>query len=453
MDLLIKNGTIVCANERFRADVAVENGVISLLGESLSPTPDATVVDATGLLVLPGAIDAHTHMELDTSAVPSADSFFTGTRAAACGGTTTIIDYASQNKGESFPDTLKRRDALCSGSACVDYAFHIGVSDMSALPSLADCIRAGVTSYKAYMVYDFGLKDGEIYTLLEACAKEGALVAIHAENRDMVELLTRRFVDAGLTDAYHHYLSRPEAVEAEAVHRALCLARMADAPLYLVHQASAEGVAEIEHARALGQTVYAETCPQYLRFTNEVYRRANGRNFVCSPAIKGEASRKALWQAVRSGVIDTVATDHCPFQQADKDLGLHDFSKIPNGCAGVELMYSYLLSEASQGSIPFERAVSLCAANPAHIFGLAHRKGALTIGKDADMVLFDPSRERTIRNKELHGANDHTVWEGERLHGAIARTYSRGQLVYRDGVFVGQKGWGRYLPRRRVDTD
>ncbi|MEG2315106.1 MAG: dihydropyrimidinase [Clostridia bacterium] len=447
MSLLIQNGVLVTTEGKLQADLRVTNGVIEQMGIALNAHADDEVVDASGKLVLPGAIDAHTHLALDVGATFSRDDYYTGTRAAACGGTTTVFDFATQLTGETFTDCVLRRDAMCKPDACVDYGFHLAITDASAelLASLPACVAGGVSSFKAYMVYDFGVDDGVLFTLLEAAHKAGALLAVHAENRAMIALLSKRFLAQGKTDAWHHYLSRPELVEAEAVERAIMLSKMAGAPLYIVHLSSREAVEAVRRARQEGLPIYGETCPQYLHFTSEVYQRGDGLNFVCSPPIKGQASQDALWQALKDGTISTVATDHCPFQQQEKDWGKNDFTKTPNGCAGVETMYPYLLSEANRGRISFERAVALCATNVASIFGCSQHKGSLAVGKDADIVLYDPTREYTIHNAEMHGANDYTIWEGARLQGYPAATYCRGKLVYQDGRFVGEKGYGRFV--------
>jgi dihydropyrimidinase len=274
----------------------------------------------------------------------------------------------------------------------------------------------------------------------------GAMINVHAENPDLIDLNIEKFRKAGTMDAYHHYLSRPEYVEAEADKRAVHWASHLDAPLYLVHMADKEGLEATIRAKEEGHRIFVETCPQYLEFTSDVYKRPDGRNFICSPPMKGEESRKALWQAIRMGFIDTVATDHCPFQSYEKDWGKDDFTKVPNGCAGVENLYPYMLDAANSGSITFEKAVELCSTNVARIFGCAD-KGALEPGKDADIVLYDRSRDFTISVRNMHSDCDHTIWEGRKLHGYPVKTYLRGRLVYEDGGFKGTPGKGKYVHR------
>lgn len=446
MDLIIKNGTIINANETIRADVAVKDGKIVSIAENISITDCENVIDACGMLVLPGAIDAHTHLAMPFGGTISSDDYFAGTRAAACGGTTTVFDFVLQDFGETMVDAVKRRDALCAPVAAVDYSYHVAVKDVSGelLDSIAECVDFGVPSFKVFMVYDFGVTDGVFFQVLQKAKECGALIEVHAENNELVNMLTEKYLSEGKTSAWYHYMSRPEFVEGEADERAIQWAKASGAPLYIVHLANKQGVEAVTKAKDEGYPIYAETCPQYLEFTSEVYKREDGRNFVCSPPMKGEASRQALWAAVKRGDIDTIATDHCPFQSSEKDWGKDDFSKIPNGCAGIENMYPYMLSAANEGKISFTKAVELCSANPAKIFGCKD-KGSISVGKDADIVIYDPSVDFTITNDKMHSDCDHTIWEGITVHGYPIQTYSRGKLVYDNGEFVGEKGWGKFV--------
>ena len=446
MDLIIKNGTIINANETIRADVAVKDGKIASIAENISITDCENVIDARGMLVLPGAIDAHTHLAMPFGGTISSDDYFAGTRAAACGGTTTVFDFVLQDFGETMVDAVKRRDALCAPVAAVDYSYHVAVKDVSGelLDSIAECVDFGVPSFKVFMVYDFGVTDGVFFQVLQKAKECGALIEVHAENNELVNMLTEKYLSEGKTSAWYHYMSRPEFVEGEADERAIQWAKASGAPLYIVHLANKQGVEAVTKAKDEGYPIYAETCPQYLEFTSEVYKREDGRNFVCSPPMKGEASRQALWAAVKRGDIDTIATDHCPFQSSEKDWGKDDFSKIPNGCAGIENMYPYMLSAANEGKISFTKAVELCSANPAKIFGCKD-KGSISVGKDADIVIYDQSVDFTITNDKMHSDCDHTIWEGITVHGYPIQTYSRGKLVYDNGEFVGEKGWGKFV--------
>ncbi|MFI3313429.1 MAG: dihydropyrimidinase [Eubacteriales bacterium] len=446
MAMVIKNGTICTATEQFKADVAVENGKIVEVAANLDVSKFETVVDATGKLVLPGAIDGHTHLAMPFGGTISSDDYFAGTRAAACGGTTTVFDFVLQDFGENMVDAVKRRDVLCAGNAAVDYAYHVAVKDVSngLLDSIQDAVDFGVPSFKVFMVYDFGVTDGVFYQVLKKGKECGALIAVHAENNEMVNTLTKELLAKGKTSAWHHYKSRPEFVEGEADHRAIALAKATGASLYIVHLANKEGVEEVTKAKDEGYEIYAETCPQYLAFNSDVYKREDGINFVCSPPIKGQESQDALWKAISRGDIDTIATDHCPFQSFEKEWGREDFTKIPNGCAGVENMYPYMLSAANQGKITFSKAVALCSANPARIFGCKN-KGSLAVGKDADIVIYDPELDFTITNEAMHSDCDHTIWEGTMLKGYPVQTYCRGKLVYDHGNFVGEAGYGQFV--------
>ena len=447
MDLIIKNGTIVTPTATFKADVCVDNGKITAITADAGTNAD-TVVDASGKMVLPGAIDAHTHLAMPFGGTISSDDYYAGTRAAACGGTTTVFDFILQDFGESMVDAIKRRDAMCAPDAAVDYAFHVAVKDVSngLIDTIEDAVHYGVSSFKVFMVYDFGVTDGVFYKVLEKAKSCGAMISVHAENKQLIDVLTERYLSEGKTSAWYHYMSRPEFVEGEADIRAIQLAKSLDSKLYIVHLANKEGVEAVQRARDEGYEIYAETCPQYLEFTSDVYKRADGRNFVCSPPMKGEESRLALWEAIKKGLITTIATDHCPFQSYEKDWGKDDFTKIPNGCAGIENMYPYMLSAANEGKITFNKAVELCSYNPAKIFG-CDAKGAIEVGKDADIVIYDPEKEFTITNDKMHSDCDHTIWEGVKVKGYPEATYSRGKLVFKDGEFLGERGWGKFIKR------
>lgn len=446
MDMIIKNGTICTTTEMFKADIAVKDGKIASIAQNIDSETCKNIVDATGKLVLPGAIDAHTHLAMPFGGTISSDDYFAGTRAAACGGTTTVFDFVLQDFGENMVDSVKRRDALCAGNAVVDYSYHVAVKDVSEglIDSIEECVKFGVPSFKVFMVYDFGVTDGVFYQVLQKGKECGALIAVHAENNELVNTLSKKYLEQGKTSAWYHYMSRPEFVEGEADVRAISLAKAVGTPLYIVHLANKEGVEAVTKAKDEGFTVYAETCPQYLNFTSDVYKREDGINFVCSPPIKGQESQDALWAAIARGDIDTIATDHCPFQSFEKEWGRDNFQKIPNGCAGIENMYPYMLSAANSGKITFQKAIELCSTKPAKIFGCTN-KGSLTIGKDADIVIYDPKKDVTITNDIMHSDCDHTIWEGVKVHGYPVMTYSRGKLVYDNGEFVGEKGHGEFI--------
>ncbi|MBE5889865.1 MAG: dihydropyrimidinase [Lachnospiraceae bacterium] len=451
MDLLIKNGTIVTSTGSFPADVAVEDGKIVSIGKDLG-TEAKKVVDATGKLVLPGALDAHTHLAMPFGGTISADSYLSGTRAAVCGGVTTIFDYPVQHKGETILGLINSKKAVLEEEACCDYAFHCCITnfnDGEILDEMEQAVADGITSFKCFLVYKkegMMVDDGMLATLLLRAKELGAMINVHAENPDLIDLRVEQYLKEGKTDAWYHYMSRPEFVEAEADKRVVHWATHLNAPVYIVHMADKEGLEACIKAKEEGHELYVETCPQYLEFTCDVYKREDGRNFVCSPPMKGQESQDALWLALKSGFIDTVATDHCPFQSYEKDWGKDDFTKIPNGCAGVENLYPYMLDAANSGKIPFEKVVEVCATNVAKIFG-CENKGEIAIGKDADIVIYDKDKDFTISVDNMHSDYDHTIWEGKKLHGYPVQTYLRGELVYDNGAYVGKPGTGKYVKR------
>lgn len=451
MDLIIKNGTIVTATDMYKADIAVKDGKISEIGENLSGD-GVEVVDASGKLVLPGAIDVHTHLAMPFGGTVSADGYLAGTRAAACGGVTTVFDYPMQRKGSGIIETVKARREMCDPEACVDYAFHCCITDLNEgaiLEEFADAVDYGVPSFKCFLVYKkegMMVDDATLVKVLLKAKETGAITNIHAENPDVIDMNIEKFLSEGKTSAWYHYLSRPEFVEAEADKRAVHWAKSVDAPLYIVHMADKEGLEAAIDAKRAGADIYIETCPQYLEFTCDVYKRDDGRNFVCSPPMKGQESQDALWNAIKTGAIDTVATDHCPFQSYEKDWGKDDFTKIPNGCAGVENLYPYMLSAANDGKISFNKVVELCSTNPAKIFGCSN-KGSIVVGKDADIVIYDKDKNFTISVDNMHSDYDYTIWEGKKVHGYPVKTFVRGKLVYDNGEFVGTPGYGEFVKR------
>ena len=451
MDLLIKNGTIVTATETYEADIAVKDGKIVAIGYHL-PETATKVVDAKGKLVIPGAIDAHTHLAMPFGGTVSADSYFSGTRAAACGGVTTVFDYPVQRKGTGIMNLINDKKAICEEEACVDYAFHCCITDIEdgkILDEMALAVEEGITSFKCFFVYKkegMMVDDGTFAQLLMRGKELGAMINLHAENPDLIDLHVAKFKAEGKLSPWYHYMSRPEFVEAEADKRGIHWAKHYEAPLYIVHMADKEGLEACIDAKREGYDIFVETCPQYLEFTNEVYKREDGRNFVCSPPMKGQDSQDALWLAIQNNQIDTVATDHCPFQSYEKDWGKDDFTKIPNGCAGIENLYPYMLSAANTGKITFNQAVALCSTNPAKIFGCSD-KGTIAVGKDADIVIYDKEKDFTISVENMHSDYDHTIWEGKKLKGYPVMTFSRGKLVYENGNFVGEAGWGNYVKR------
>ena len=450
-ELVIKNGLVILETGEVITDVAVQGGKIVAIGRDLAVNAEK-VVDAPGKLVLPGALDAHTHMAMPFGGTVSADSYLAGTRAAVCGGVTTIFDYPVQHKGETILGLIGSKKEVLEKEACCDYAFHCCITDLNGgeiLDEMEQAVEEGITSFKCFLVYKkegMMVDDGMLARLLLRAKELGAMINVHAENPDLIDLRTEQYLKEGKTSAWYHYMSRPEFVEAEADKRVVHWASHLDTPVYIVHMADKEGLEACIKAKSEGHDILVETCPQYLEFTCDVYKREDGRNFVCSPPMKGQESQDALWTAIKSGMIDTVATDHCPFQSYEKDWGKDDFTKIPNGCAGVENLYPYMLDAANSGKITFERAVELCSTNVAKIFG-CDNKGAIAVGKDADIVIYDKDKDFTISVSNMHSDYDHTIWEGKKLHGYPVQTYLRGKLVYDNGDFVGTPGMGDYVKR------
>jgi len=463
MDILIKGGTVVTAEGKYEADIAIDGEKITGIGYNIQPLKETEVVDAKGMLVLPGAIDSHTHLSHPFMGTTSTDDYFTGTRSAACGGTTTIFDFVMQNKGESMVDAVNRRYKLAQPNVAIDFAYHISVVDISTpelYASMDKVVDMGVRSFKVFTVYDFAVSDADFYRALQKAASINALIGIHAENKEVSNLLIKQYQAEGKKDSWWHYMSKNEPVEGEADIRAINLAKMAGAPLYIAHLADWQGVEAVTRAREEGCPIFAETCPQYLYFTSDVYKTDRAPEFVCSPPIKDQKSQDALWAALKRGDIDVIGTDHCPFTLEQKAWGKRlpdgregDFTTIPNGCAGIENMYPYMLSEANKGRITFSEAVKLCSSNTAKLFGIDDRKGFIAPGYDADIVIYNPHKDVVIHNKDMHGQLDHTIWEDVPVNGYPVATYCRGKLVYKDGQFLGSRGYGRYVKAHALHFD
>ena len=455
MKTLIRGGMIVTDAASFTGDILIENGAVLKVAERID-APDAAVVDAAGKLVLPGAVDIHTHMDLDVGIARVIDDFYTGTVAAACGGTTTIVDHmAFGPKGCSPWRQVKAYHRLADGVAAVDYGFH-GVLqhvDDSVLEDMAQiAVEEGITSFKAYMTYDGRLDDLDLMRVLERAAREGILIAAHCENHGIVTCLRERFVREGKTQARWHPVSRPAVAEAEAVNRLLCLARAAgDAPVYVVHLSTRTGLEAIRKARANGQRHFgAETCPQYLLLDEALYDDPReGLKAIMAPPLRRQADRDALWEALSGDELDTVATDHCPFTFArQKQRGAADFTQCPSGAPGVEERLALLYSEGvAKGRLTLPQLVKYACANPARVAGLYPRKGAIMEGSDADLVIFDPQRAWTLTTAALHGNADYTCYEGMKVVGRVERVLLRGRTIVREGEFVGARGDGQYLRR------
>jgi dihydropyrimidinase len=457
---LIKNGTIVTAEGTLDADVLVEGEKIQSVisrrpdsGSGRAPVTDE-VIDATGRYVLPGGIDAHTHMEMPFGGTFAADTFETGTIAAAHGGTTTIIDFPVQAKGTSLLATLDKWHAKADGNCAIDYGFHMIVSDVNeaTLKEMDTLIGQGVTSFKMFMAYPgvFYATDGEILLAMQQASRSGGLIMMHAENGIAIDQLVAQALAAGRTDPVQHGLTRPPELEGEATNRAIQLARVADCPLYIVHLSAAHALEAVAEARDRGQNVFAETCPQYLYLSLDDLARPGfeGAKYVASPPLRTPDHAVALWRGLRTNDLAVVSTDHCPFCFKDqKELGRGDFSKIPNGIPGVEHRMDLLHQGVVAGELTLQRWVETCSTTPARMFGLYPRKGTIAPGADADIVVYDPGATQVISAATHHMNVDYSAFEGMEVTGKVALTMSRGRVLVSDGEFSGAAGHGSFVRR------
>lgn len=449
---------MVTAELSFRADVAISSGRISAVGEAIADTHLGTPsLDATGLLVLPGCIDVHTHTRLPIDGEP--ERFYADSVAAAFGGTTTFLAFNNPGTGISEEGSrsliagMREFRARTEGESAVDFGLSAVISGEQHDPvsELPDLIAAGVPTAKAFMVYDFRLPDERLLAAMRVMGRHGGMLEVHCENATVIDALVADAVERGDVSCRHHALTRPTYAEAEATHRAIALARAANAPVYIVHLSCADALAEVAAAKARGWPVYAETCPHYLTLTDARYDEADEQEViksVISPPLRSESDRGSLWLGLRAGGLDVIATDHVPDRLAlEKRCPAPPFPQISNGAPGIETLLSVVHGEGvAGGQISVERMVDLVATTPARLFGLA-AKGAIEVGRDADLVLFDPRAKRTIRQSELHHTSDFTPYEGLDVRGAVRSVLLRGQLVIQDGTFVGVRGAGRFLER------
>ncbi len=457
MRTLIKNGHIVTAVDSYIADLFVDGETIAMIGKDLSQiigSVDKTI-DATNKLVIPGGIDPHTHLDLPFGGTFSSDDFETGTRAAAFGGTTTIIDFAVQYKGQSLKEALEVWFGKAEGNAAIDYGFHLIVTDLpdARLPELKALITQGVTSFKLFMAYPgvFLVDDGTIFKAMSAAGEAGGLVCMHAENGVVIDVLVKRALAEGKTAPKYHALTRPTKAEAEGVHRAIAIAEIANAPVYIVHLSCYDALKEVQAARDLGLPAYAETCPQYLFLDYSYYEQEGfeGAKYVMTPPLREKWNQEELWKGLRGNDLQVISTDHCPFCfKEQKELGRDDFSKIPNGGPGIENRMSLIYNGGvAQGRISLNRFVELTSTAAAKIFGLFPKKGTIAVGSDADLVIFDPNREQTISATTHHMRVDYSAYEGWRVLGVTETVLSRGNVIVENGEFKGKAGDGRFLKR------
>ena len=456
MRTLIQNGTLVTASDTFEADLLIENEKIAAIGRGQNFGPVDKTVDARGKYVIPGGIDVHTHMDMPFGGTTSADDFESGTRAAAFGGTTTIVDFAIQPQGSTLKAGLAQWHEKADGKAVIDYGFHMIVREVNkqALSDMDDLVKKeGVTSFKLFTAYPgvFYVDDASIFRALRKTGDNGGLICMHAENGGVIDVLVQRALAEGNTAPKYHALTRPARAEAEATHRAIALAEIADVPIYIVHLSAAEALEMVTEARDRGLPAFAETCPQYLFLSYENYEEPGfaGAKYVMSPPLRDQAKQDQLWRGLAFNDLQVISTDHCPFcMKEQKELGRNDFSKIPNGAPGVETRMSLVYDGGVRpGRISLNRFVELTSTAAAKIFGLFPRKGTIAPGSDADIVVFDPNRTITLAAKTLHMNVDYNPYEGRQVTGATDVVLSRGRVVIEDGAFVGRKGAGSFLKR------
>lgn len=461
MKKMIKNGTIVTAADTYKADILIEDEKISKIGTHMEEE-GAEVIDATGKYVFPGGIDPHTHLDMPFGGTVTKDNYESGTIGAAFGGTTTIIDFCLSEKGNTLRNALQKWHGKSAGKAVIDYGFHVQISEMSeaVLDEIPIVIEEeGVTSFKVFMAYKnvFQADDETLFQTLLKAKEAGGLVMVHAENGDVINHLVNEALEAGNTDPIYHALTRPPEVEGEATGRAAKLAALADSQLYVVHVTCQEAVEQIAEARSKGFRVFGETCPQYLVLDQSYMEKPNfeGAKYVWSPPLREKHNQEALWNALKSGSLQTIGSDQCSFDfYGQKDLGKGDFTKIPNGGPFVEDRFSVLFSEGvKKGKISLNQFVDMISTQAAKFFGLFPQKGTIAPGSDADIVLFDPDIERTISVDSHHLAVDYSALEGMKVTGEPVSVLSRGEYVIKDKEFVGKPGNGQFLKRAPFNRD
>jgi len=451
---LIKDGTVVTANDTLRADVLIEDETVRAIGTGLGAQAER-VFDASGRYVMPGAVDVHTHMELPFGGTFASDDFATGTAAAAWGGTTTIVDFAVQTFGQSLHQGIEQWHKKAEGKAHIDYGFHVIVREVNEgiLKEMDQLVQEGVPSFKLFMAYPgvFMLDDASIFRAMSRTASNGGLIMMHAENGGAIDVLVQRYLAEGKGDPINHGLTRPASMEGEATSRAIALARLADVAVYIVHLSSKDALDAVRAARDDGAPAFAETCPQYLYLSLDDLARPGfeGAKYVCSPPLRPQSHQADLWKGLLQDDLQLVATDHCPFHfKQQKEMGRGDFSKIPNGLPGVEDRFSLIFhGGVHSGRISLNRFVELVATAPAKMFGLYPRKGTIAPGSDADIVIFNPTVERTLSARTHHMNVDYSCYEGMTVRGLPEVVIQRGNVLVEKGAFQGKKGAGQFLRR------
>lgn len=451
---IIQNGTLVSSEKTWQADLAIDGGKITAISPAIAPKHGDQVLDAAGCFVFPGFIDPHTHLDMDNGITVTADDFASGTLAAVCGGTTTLIDFATQDRSMTLNEALALWHKKADGRSSCNYGFHMAVTDWneSTRQELRDMISAGVTSLKVYLAYDaLRIHDGQLLDILRECHSLGLQIGCHCENGDVVNFLQQQEMAQGNYGPMAHPVSRPAEVEAEAVSRYCYIAGLADCPVTVVHLSSAKGLEEVRKARRQGQTVYVETCPQYLLLDESQYQLPGfeSAKFVMSPPLRPTSDRSALCQAVLDGEVDTIATDHCSYRFAgQKDLGKENFTKIPNGAPGLEHRPVLFFSQfVASGRLSPERMCALLSENPARQYGMFPQKGLLSVGSDADVTVWDPNHAWTISAANQHHNTDYTPYEGMAVTGMAKAVFINGILAAQNGESI-QTGAGRYVFRK-----
>ncbi len=457
MSVLIKNGRIVTASDDYHADIYIDRDVVTLIGRDLVMEADH-VLDATDRLVIPGGVDPHTHLEMPFGGTQTSDTFETGTRAAAFGGTTSIVDFAIQTRGVSTLDALDTWHEKAAGQTAIDYGFHMIITDMPSerMPEMRSLADAGVTSYKLFMAYPGVMlsDDGTIFRTMRKAGEDGTLVCMHAENGVVIDELVKIALAEGHIEPKYHAFTRPTRLEAEGTHRALAIAEVARSPVYIVHLSCYDALQELRRAQERGVMAHAETCPQYLLLDESAYDEPgfDGAKYILTPPLREKWNQDELWRGLRGNALNVISTDHCPFCMKDqKEIGRDDFSRVPNGGPGIESRMSLIYHNGvGGGHIGLNRFVELTSTGPAKIFGLFPRKGTIAVGSDADIVIFDPHREETISyyNARTHHMNiDYSAYEGFKVKGYTESVLSRGKLIIDKGDYCGRAGDGQFIKR------
>lgn len=458
MDIIIKNGIIVDAVDMYKADIAIVNEKVYQIGKDLKGDEKTKVIDATGKYVLPGIIDAHVHFQLPMAGTVSNDDFENGSMAGACGGVTTIVDYATQETGKSLLDAVEARKEEAKDKLAIDYAFHAGITDWNiAKHEVGTVFDDGISSFKMFMTYATrGLmsNDAEIFEALEVVGKKGGVICVHAESSPLVDFLVERYHSKKEKyGAYAHVLSRPDIIEIDAVERAIKLADLSKGNLYIVHMTTGDAVKAVKKARERNINVYAETCPQYLLLDDEVFKGEDGHLYTTCPQIKSKENQRALWKLLENGDIHVLATDTCTFSKKQKDLWEGDFTKLPFGLPGVETLFPTMYTSAvGSGKISLNHLVKMLCYNPAKIYGLYPQKGTLVVGSDADINIFDVEKEVIIDYRKLQTNCDWSPYQGMKLKGYPVLTMSRGKIIAENGKFIGDLGHGKFLKRDVTQT-